>query len=135
VLAGLGAAQVGIRDGAGLVGVILAVALGVAMQALERSISASDARNSLPNTVWKRLKFATATGPQASAASVSSCWTAETCTAEISAAEAQLVRRACAWAAVAAIRLRAATQAPSFMHFMKNLFDRRYCANEPRREP
>src|SRR3984957_1388770 len=53
------------------------------------SISASERRNSLLKTVWKRLNKSVSCWPQASAASVSSCCTAETWMAEISASVAQ----------------------------------------------
>jgi hypothetical protein len=62
-------------------------------------------------------------GPQVRAASVSSCTTAETWTAEISAELAQLWLRRAASAALAAPRLRAATQAPNFRKFIKTSFD------------
>ena len=53
------------------------------------SISASERRNSLLKTVWKRLNRSVSCWPHASAASVSSCCTAETWMAEISASVAQ----------------------------------------------
>src|SRR6266568_2506142 len=84
-----------------------------------RIITASDRRSSLLNTVWKRLNSVTSLGPQANAASVNSCCTAATWMAEISVALAQADDTGRACKSDALVRLRAATQAPNFIHFIE----------------
>src|SRR6185312_9258645 len=74
------------------------------------SINASERRSSLLKTVWNRLNSAVSLAPQASAASVNSCCTAETWIAEISAWVAQALA---ACARLAPVKHNSVAQAPA----------------------
>src|SRR5262249_44783081 len=85
------------------------------------SIRASERRSSLLKTVWNRLKSAVSLGPQASAASVNSCCTAETWMAEISAWVAQALA---ACARFAPVKHNSVAQAPARKHLFISLLSR-----------